>query len=108
MNEDVNGNRKLFWKEMSNVKGGKVESCSRIKDGNGRLAQGEDEVRKIWKENFEDLYTIDTQEEVAVPMSGSDGIQKGNYFGEPIRRFVVEVRVGKLKNGKTSARGWLS
>ena len=44
MNEDVNGNKKLFWKEVSNVKGGKVESCSRIKDGNGRLAQGEDEM----------------------------------------------------------------
>ena len=44
MNEDVNGNKKLFWKEVSNMKGGKVESCSRIKDGNGRLAQGEDEV----------------------------------------------------------------
>ena len=26
MNEDVNGNRKLFWKEVSNAKGGKVES----------------------------------------------------------------------------------
>ena len=44
MNEDVNGNRKLFWKEVSNVKRGKVESCSRIKDGNGRLKQGEDKV----------------------------------------------------------------
>ena len=32
---------------MSNVKGGKVESCSRIKDGKGRLTQKEDEVRKI-------------------------------------------------------------
>ena len=31
MNEDVN--RKLFWKE---------ESWTRIKDGNERLAQGED------------------------------------------------------------------
>ena len=39
MNEDVNGNRKLFWKRLSNAKGGKVENCSRIKDGNGRLAQ---------------------------------------------------------------------
>ena len=37
MNEDVNGNRKFFWKEVSNAKGGKVESCSRIKDGKGRL-----------------------------------------------------------------------
>ena len=31
-------------KEVSNAKGGKVENCSRIMDGNGRLAQGEDEV----------------------------------------------------------------
>ena len=44
---DVNGNRKLFWKEVSNAKGGKVESCSRIKDGNGSLAQGEGEVQRI-------------------------------------------------------------
>ena len=42
--------------EVSNAKGEKVEDCSRIKDGNGRLAQGEDEMRKIWKEYFEDLY----------------------------------------------------
>ena len=49
MNEDVNGNRKLFWKEVSNVKAGKVKSFSRIKDENERLAQGEDKVRRIWK-----------------------------------------------------------
>ena len=47
MNEGVNGNKKLFWKEVSNAKGGKVESCSRVKDGNGRLVQGEDRARKI-------------------------------------------------------------
>ena len=39
MNEDVNGNRKLFWKEVNTAKGGKMESCSRTKDENGRLAQ---------------------------------------------------------------------
>ena len=56
INEDVNGNRKLFWKEVSSAKGGKVESCSRTKTGNRRLTQGEDEVRNIWKEYFKDLY----------------------------------------------------
>ena len=50
MKDDVNGNSKLFWKKVSNRKGGKVESCSRIKDGNGRVVQGMDEVRRIWKE----------------------------------------------------------
>ena len=38
MNEDNNGNGKLFW-EVINAKEGKVENWSRIKDGNGRLAQ---------------------------------------------------------------------
>ena len=36
INEEVNGNRKSFWKEVSNGKEGMVESCSRIKDGNRR------------------------------------------------------------------------
>ena len=105
MNKDVNGSRKLLQKEVSNPKGGQVESCSRIKDENGRVAQGEDEVRKIWKEYLEDLYNIDTQKEVAVHMCGFDVIQRGNYFGgEPIGRVEVEVRVGKLKKGKAAGK----
>ena len=47
MNRDVNGNRKLFWKEVSNSNAGKVENSYRIKDGNGRLALQEVEVRRI-------------------------------------------------------------
>ena len=63
------------------------------------------EVRKIWKEYFEDLYYIDTQEEVAVHMCGFDGIQRDNYSrGEPIRRAKVKVRVVKLKNGKAACK----
>ena len=58
-------------------------------------------MRRIWKEYFEDLNNIDTQEEVAVHMCGFDGVQKGNYFGEePIGRAEVEVRVGKFKDRK--------
>ena len=37
MNQDVNVSRKLFWKEEIKVNGRKIESCSRIKDGKGRL-----------------------------------------------------------------------
>ena len=47
MNEDVNGNRTLFWKEVGELNRGKVGSYSRIKEENGRLALGEDEVRSI-------------------------------------------------------------
>ena len=59
MNQDVNGNRKWFWKEVRKANLGKVERWSRIKNGNGRLVLGEIEVRRIWKDYFENLYNID-------------------------------------------------
>ena len=41
----MSGNSKLFWKEVSNVNGGKVKSCRRIKNGNEKLALGKDKVK---------------------------------------------------------------
>ena len=40
--QDVYGNTKLFWKKVSKVNGRTVESWSRIKDGNERLALGDE------------------------------------------------------------------
>ena len=103
MSQDVNGNRKLFWKEVSKVNGGKVESCSRAKDGKRRLALSEVEVRRIWKKYYKELYNVDTQEEVPVHVCGFTGVWRGNYFGgKPIRKTEVEERVMKIKNGKTA------
>ena len=42
MNHDVDGNRKLFWKVVSEANGEKMESWSRIKGGNGTLVLGKD------------------------------------------------------------------
>ena len=82
-----------------------MESCSRTKDGEGWLALGEDELQRIWKEYFDDLYNIETQELVAVYMGDFSGVQRGNYFrGEPIRRTKVEARVRRLKNIKVPGK----
>ena len=63
------------------------------------------EVLKIWKEYYEELYNIDTQEQDAVHMCGFDGVWRGNYFrGEPILRIEVKIRVEKLKNGKAAGK----
>ena len=40
----LDGSKKLFLKEVNEVK---VESCSKIKDGNERLVLEENEVRGI-------------------------------------------------------------
>ena len=42
---------------------------------------------------------------MAVHMCGFDGIQRGNYLEErSVGGAEVEVRVGKLKNGKSAGR----
>ena len=95
----------MFWEEVSRANGGKVENSNRIKDGNGRLVLKEAELRRVWKEYYEDLYNINIQEKVGVHMCGFNGVQRGDYFGgEPIRRMEVEVGVGKLKNGKAAGK----
>ena len=51
------------------------------------------------------MYDIDIQEQGAVHMCCFDGIESVNYFGgEPIGRAEVEMRVGKLKNGKAAGK----
>ena len=58
-------------------------------------------MRRVWKDYFQDLYNIDTEEQVTVQMCFFDGNRRVNYLGgEPIRRAEVEVRVWKFKNQK--------
>ena len=58
-------------------------------------------MRNIWKEYFKNLYNIDTHEKVCA----FDRVQKGKYFGgDPIKRIEVEVRMGKIKNGKSAGK----
>ena len=44
---------------------GKVDNLKRKKNVNGWLVLEETEVRRIWKEYYEDLCNIGTQEQVA-------------------------------------------
>ena len=48
----------------------RVAAESRVKNGNGRLPLG----GRTWKEYFEDLYDIDTEDQVAVHMYAFDCI----------------------------------
>ena len=49
MNQDVNGNKKLFLKKVSKTNGRKVENSNIINDGNGRLALEEAESTKYFE-----------------------------------------------------------
>ena len=48
------------------------------------MVMGEDEERRIWKDYFDDLFDIDTQEQVVVHICGLDGVRRcNNLEGEP-------------------------
>ena len=80
MNEDVIGNRKLFQKEVSNTKVGKVEErvAADYRMGMGGWHRERMKCERLCKEYFEDRYNIDTEEQVAVHMCSFDGIRRGN------------------------------
>ena len=48
------------------MKDGKVENCSKMKDRCGMLAVRKDDVRENLRENYEDLFDVDTKELVVV------------------------------------------
>ena len=75
----------MFLKEVSKSNVGKLDSCTKIKEGKGRLALGGVQVRRIWKYYFEDLYNVDNQEQVAVHMSCFEDVWIEKHFGRELR-----------------------
>jgi hypothetical protein len=103
MNEDVKGNKKLFWKEVRKVGKERNGNLSNIKNRNGTLVTDEAEVRKVWRDYFENLHKVGSNEEVIVNERGIEGLFRNGYFGEEeITREEVVGRVQKLKNGKSA------
>ena len=68
---------------------------------------GEDYVRKIWKQYFEDINKVNRDGQITVSMPNFENGGRSNYSqGEPVNRYEVEARTKKLKNGKASLITW--
>src|SRR5678816_1679135 len=103
MNEDIQGNRKLFWKEARKVKNENKGNLLRIMNRDGAFVTDEMDVRGVWKEHFENLHNINSNDEVIVNVCGFDGARRNRYFGDKvISKEEVMGRVRKLKNGKSA------
>ena len=63
---DVQGNRKLFWKEVRKLKKEDKGNVQRIMKRDGTFVNDEVEVRKVWSEHFESLHNVGINEEVIV------------------------------------------
>src|SRR5678816_1748842 len=61
------------------------------------------DVRGVWKEHFEILHNINSNDEVLVNVCGFDSARRNRYFGdEVISEEEVMGRVRKLKNDKSA------
>ena len=50
----------------------------------------------IWKDYFEGIYNVDTQEEVAVHICGFDGVHRSDYFRGQLIRTEEVARMERL------------
>src|SRR5678815_67152 len=77
MNGDIQGNRKLFWKEARKVKNENKGNLLRIMNRDGVFVTDEIDVRGVWKEHFENLYNIGSNKEVIVTVCVGLMVQEG-------------------------------
>ena len=49
VNGDVQGNRKLFWKEVRKLKKESKGNVQKILNGDGAFVNDEMEVKKVWR-----------------------------------------------------------
>ena len=48
-------NKKLYYKEVRKMRGQRKTVSNMVKDKNGRVLKGEEEVRGRWREHFEEV-----------------------------------------------------
>ena len=63
---NLQGNRKLFWKEARKIKNENKGNLFRIMNSDGAFVTDEMDVKGVWREHFENLHNIGSNEEVIV------------------------------------------
>ncbi|KAF1010546.1 MAG: hypothetical protein GAK29_05048 [Acinetobacter bereziniae] len=97
MQADFEGNKKLFWKWVKRAKGTK-ESLNGVCKENGEMVWNEIEVRRRWKEYFEELYGKEVADE-ATKKTVENGCLKEI---ETITEDEVMKAIRSLRNGKAA------
>ena len=101
VSENFSENKKLFWKQVNEVRKPKEKMEVRINDKDGRQLTGEEEVMSRWSEYFEELLNVNEEREVQLTTLGRGGA-RSNRKNEEVHISGKEVTdaIAKLKYGK--------
>ena len=75
------------------MNGEKTQNYNTIIDNTGRLTVGEGELRKGWKDSFEDPYNVTLDEQVLVSMYGWDVYGSYNYIERPNKQDYNDSKI---------------
>ena len=66
-------NKKLYYKEVKKMRGGRKTLSERIKDKGGRLLKRDEDVRGRWREHFEEVMGGESEGRVTITSFGMGG-----------------------------------
>ena len=102
LSEDFNVNKKLFWREVKRERGGSETRSVRVKNEDGSLVGGREEVTGVWKRHFERLMSERTVGEAVVTSMGMEAGGKRVCVQRDVERVEVEKAISRLKCGKAA------
>ncbi|GJQ75998.1 hypothetical protein Trydic_g18052 [Trypoxylus dichotomus] len=102
LERDSNGNKKLFFKVLKNMRNDRKEDSVALKDKEGQILRDGEMIITRWKKYFQDLLNslseITTQE-IHNPSDSRDNASRV-YEEEKIGEEQMEEVIKRLKNGK--------
>ena len=125
VSEKYETNKKLFWKELKDVRKNSDSEVVRVKDENGNVVGGEQEVKERWKRYFDSLLNVVDEREANVIAIGNgrrmpvlNDMNDKCIGEEEVRKAVNEMKEGKapgldgcpaecIKNGGVSMIKWV-
>jgi len=125
VSEKYEMNKKLFWKELKDVRKGSESLEVRVKDENGSVLCCEREVKERWKGYFDNLLNVMDEREANVVAIGNgcrmpllNEVNDESISVEEVNRAVSEMKVGKapgldgcpaecIKKGGASMIEWI-
>lgn len=100
LEKDSQGNQKLFYKVLKNLRSNKNPRTITIKNADGELLREEREIMGRWKEYFENLLNTETPTEESDQNKEDHGNRGRNTEGNEIKMEELKEAIQRLKNGK--------